>query len=84
MYLYADNLKVFNEICSDEDVDKFQYDIDELYDWTQYSLLKFHPDKCVVMRLIPSKGRMLQVNMCYGMDGVKMKVVDRKRSSNHI
>ena len=39
MYLYADDLKVFNEICSDEDVDKLQYDIDKLYDWTQYSLL---------------------------------------------
>ena len=61
MYLYADDLKVFNEICLDEDVDKLQYDIDKLYDWTQYSLLKFHPDKCVVMRLIPSKGRMLPV-----------------------
>ena len=79
MYLYADDLKVFNEICSDEDVDKLQYDIDKLYDWTQYYLLKFHPDKCVVMRLIPSKGRMLHVSMCYGMDDVKLKVVDKEK-----
>ena len=31
------------------------------------------------MRLIPSKGRMLQVNMCYGMDDIKMKVVDKEK-----
>ena len=30
MYLYAHDLKVFNEICSDEDVDKLQYGIDKL------------------------------------------------------
>lgn len=55
LYLYADDLKVFNEICSTEDAERLQSDIDRLYDWTQYSLLKFYPDKRVVMRIAPSR-----------------------------
>ena len=79
LYLYADDLKVFNEISSDEDVDKLQCDLDRLYDWTQYSLLKFHPDKCVAMRLTPSKSRKLPLNLCYSMDETRLKTVEREK-----
>ena len=51
LFLYADDLKIYNEINTDEDVEALQQDLDRLYDWTQYSLLKFHPGKCVAMRL---------------------------------
>ena len=51
LFLYADDLKVLIEICSDEDTEALQDELDLLYDWTQYSLLWFHPDKCEVMRL---------------------------------
>ena len=50
LFLYADDLEVLKEICSEEDTGGLQEDRYKLYDWTRYSLLRFHPDKCVVMR----------------------------------
>ena len=50
LFLYADDLKIFKEISSEEDAEALQQDLDRLYDWT----LRFHPDKCVVMRYMMS------------------------------
>ena len=50
LFLYADDLKIFKEISSEEDAESLQEDLYKLYNWTQYSLLRLHPDKCVVMR----------------------------------
>ena len=55
IFLYADDLKMFKEIKSDEDTNALQQDLDSLYDWTRYSCLRFHPEKCVVMRYESSK-----------------------------
>ena len=40
LFLYADDLKIFNEIKGEEDVESLQITLDKLYDWAQYSLLK--------------------------------------------
>ena len=50
-YLYSDDLKVFMEISSEEESQLLQDNLDKMYDWTQYSLLKFNPDKCETMRI---------------------------------
>ena len=55
LYLFADDLKVFQEKTSEEDTEKLQNKIDKMYDWTQYSLLKFHPKKCKVSTLSSKK-----------------------------
>ena len=34
LFLYADDLKICNEINTDEDVEALQQDLDRLYDWT--------------------------------------------------
>ena len=60
LLLYADDLKLYREIKTDEDIETLQTDLDKLYDRTQYSLLKFHPDKCVVMRLMSSRSKKLR------------------------
>ena len=39
IYLYADDLKMYREINTEEDAQELQNDLDILYDWTQYSLL---------------------------------------------
>jgi hypothetical protein len=54
-YLFADDTKVFKGIFSEEDTNALQRDIDEMYKWTQGSLLRFHPEKCVAMRIGKSK-----------------------------
>ena len=52
LYIYADDLKNFKEIKrGEEDIESLQQDLEKLYDWSQYSLLQFYPDKCVVMRI---------------------------------
>jgi len=74
MYLYADDLKLFREIANDEDCDKLQNDVDRLYDWTRYSLLGFHPDKCETMRL-GSKTKNLP-NSFYTINDTRLKIVN--------
>ena len=79
IYLYADDLKLYQEIKTDEDVEKLQNDLDKLYDWTQYSLLKFHPTKCVVMRLMSSKCKVLRPRGIYDMDERKLNEVSEEK-----
>ena len=40
LFLYADDLEIFKEIKTD-DVEALQQELDALYDWTRYPLLKF-------------------------------------------
>ena len=79
LHLYADDLKLYREIKTDEDVETLQTDLDKLHDWTQYSLLKFHPDKCVVMRLMSSRSKKFRPNALYNMDE-RLKAVEVKGS----
>ena len=38
LYLYAGDLKLFNEIKGEEDIESLQQDMETLYDWSQYPL----------------------------------------------
>ena len=50
--LFADDAKVSNEIKKKEsDIGILQNDLDMMVDWTDNSLLQFHPDKCKSMRI---------------------------------
>ena len=51
VYLFADDTKVFRKISSQTDRIQLQKDIDNLSDWSDTWLLKFHPDKCVAMNI---------------------------------
>ena len=75
LFLYADDLKTFEEIRGNEDIEQLQLDIDKHYNWTRYSLLRFHPDKCVAMRIISSTKK-CDLNCYYNIDGVRLKVKD--------
>ena len=77
IYMYADDLKLHREIKSEEDTELLQKDLDTLYDWSLYSLLKFHLGKCVVMRFEPSKN--IESNPFYGMDEIRLKVVEEEK-----
>ena len=66
LFVYADDLKIFKEAL--------QQDLDRLYDWTQYSFLRFHPDKCVVMRHMISL-RNTGIKSFYNMDKTRLKIV---------
>ena len=49
--LFADDAKVSNEIKKESDIGILQNDLDMMVDWTDNSLLQFHPDKCKSMRI---------------------------------
>ena len=49
VFLFADDTKLFREINSPIDRKILQQDLDNLTDWSNKWLLKFHPDKCVSM-----------------------------------
>ena len=49
IYLFADDIKVFRHIKSQEDTRQLQSDINSLLQWSEKWLLKFHPDKHVSM-----------------------------------
>ena len=51
LYLYADDTKLYRDIKSEHDRELLQQDIYNMYDWSQKWLLRFHPDKCVVMNV---------------------------------
>ena len=78
LYVFADDLKIFEEIKGAEDADGLQKEIDTLYDWTQYSLLKLHPGKCVVMRIKP-KRKTMSVNSFYDIDQTRLKIVKAEK-----
>ena len=74
LFLYADDLKIFKEISSEEDAESLQEDLYKLYNWTQYSLLRLHPDKCVVMRYTMN-AKNTEIKPFCDMDETKLKNV---------
>lgn len=79
IYLYADDLKLYQEINSEESVNSSQSKLDKMYDWTRYSLLRFHPQKCVVMRLGENTKKLGNINSYYAMDETRVKIVDTEK-----
>ena len=79
MFLYSDDLKIFRQINSIEDGETLQNDLDNLYDWTRYSLLKFHPQKCVSMWLETKYAKALPFKCFYNMDETRLKVVKAEK-----
>ena len=51
IFPYADDLKLFKRVEMEYYAIALQNKLDKLYDWTKYSLLNFHPNKCVSMRI---------------------------------
>ena len=49
--LFADDTKLFHEICSELDAMELQEDINKLEAWTKTWLLRFNADKCHVLTL---------------------------------
>ena len=51
IFLFADDTKIFGEIKCDQDHEILQKDIDNMLAWSKNWLLKFHPEKCVMMSM---------------------------------
>ena len=55
VYLFADDTNIFKEISCFADIDDLQEDLTALQEWSDKWLLRFHPDKCVVLSLGKTK-----------------------------
>ena len=51
IFLFADDTKVHRKIKKISDRKKLQRYLDRLQTWSDTWLLKFHPDKCKVLRV---------------------------------
>ena len=51
LFLFADDMKLFHAIYTEEDCTSLQQDLILAEQWTNTSLLKFHPNKCSHMRI---------------------------------
>ena len=51
IFLFADDMKVYNGIGSESDCENLQKDVDSVCSWAAQSTLKFHPEKCKHLRL---------------------------------
>ena len=51
LFLFADDCKFFRQILTIEDTEIMQKDLDTLNKWSEKWLLKFHPGKCVTLRI---------------------------------
>lgn len=55
VFLFADDTKIFRQIMCKDDCELLQTDIYDMKKWSDTWMLKFHPDKCKVMRIGRSK-----------------------------
>ena len=78
LFLYADDVKIFKEVKNEEDVEILQNDLDRLVDWSKYSLLRFNPEKCVVMR-IKLGTKKLEVRNYYNIDETRLRTVEEEK-----
>ena len=70
LYLFADDAKVYHIINNEQDLLELQADLDRMCKWSESSLLRFQPKKCVWMRV----GRTVpDYEQDYFMNGIKLE-----------
>ncbi|MCG8626996.1 MAG: hypothetical protein MJE68_33970 [Proteobacteria bacterium] len=75
IFLFADDMKIFQTIKSMDDRETLQEDINIMLDWADKWQLEFHPDKCVSMS-INNKGEHTRT---YKMRDTILKLVDQEK-----
>ena len=62
VFLFANDTKLFREIKDENDVGAIKSDLNELFNWSETWLLKFHPDKCKMLPIY-NKNKAYEENM---------------------
>ena len=75
MYLFADDTKLFKGIYSSKDCDDLQTDIDSMLEWSEKSLMFFHPDKCGVMKIWDKN----KINREYNLGLTKLRTITEEK-----
>ena len=72
--LFADDAKVFRNVCSSEGNKKLQCDIDKLSDWAEKWQLHFNTDKCKSLHIGRTNKRQV-----YQMNGISLVQVKEEK-----
>ena len=72
--LFADDTIAYVAVCSDDDSAQLQQDLNKLADWEEKWQMKFHPEKCQVIRV--TRNRVHKIESTYTLHGHKLEVVD--------
>ncbi len=51
LFLFADDAKLYKRITSEQDAEELQEDLEAMDDWSDESLLYYHPGKCKALRV---------------------------------
>ncbi len=71
---FADDSKLCKTVCTDDDREALQQDLDRLSEWSQQWQMKFNVDKCSVVHLGPKN---IQCNYKLGQSELKKSVKER-------
>jgi len=71
---FADDIKIFNTVCSKEAIGNLRTDLCRLFPWSKEWQMLFNVDKCKVMHLCYNN-----LSNDYFMDAVQLQVVDEEK-----
>ena len=74
-YLFADDTKIFKTIMDDSDKQVLQGDLENLTEWSNTWLLRFHPDKCKYLHV----GKETNSEINYTLMGRPLGRVDKEK-----
>ncbi|XP_071138747.1 uncharacterized protein [Mytilus edulis] len=74
-YMFADDTEVFRQIQTTDDSDALQTDLSHLETWSNTWLLRFHPDKCKVLKT----GKQHDNNHKYNLCNTTLEHVDKEK-----
>ncbi|MCG8035005.1 MAG: reverse transcriptase family protein, partial [Candidatus Thiodiazotropha taylori] len=72
--LFADDCLLFRLVRTEDDARKLQEDLDALEEWETKWQMKFHPEKCQVIRI--NLNKRFESQSSYSLHGHKLEVVD--------
>ena len=61
--LYADDTKIWRQVTNPEECTILQKDIDYMHSWANTNKMRFHPDKCKIMRVSNSRSSTIAENL---------------------
>ena len=82
VYLFADDTKIYRAIRNQQDQERLQKDLLRLQEWSNKWLLRFHPDKCVVMNIRTKQSRNTEERNYYMMkdnDKCNLRKVEQEK-----
>ena len=72
--MFADDVKIFVRINSDEDIQAMKRDLHKLESWSEKWLLKFNPDKCSTMHVGHRNP-----GVCYQLNGREIRSTESEK-----